>query len=244
MKQTYFQLLEEIKNFFRRNHQNKAVLGLSGGIDSAVCLKLCCDALGSKNVTALLMPEKGLTKDKNIEDAVDLAKKLKVRYYIVHINPFLETFNSLPWKQSKIALMNTKARIRAVLLYNFANSNNALVVGTSNKSEILLGYGTKYGDLAADVYLIGDVLKTDIIELAKFMRLPEAIIKKKPSAELTVGQTDEADLGAAYSKLDSILRAFLKEERLNKKDNLIKKTLQRIDKNQHKRESVPTIELK
>lgn len=244
MKQRYFQLLEEIKNFFRRNHQSKAVIGLSGGLDSAVCLRLCCDALNSKNVTALLMPERGLTKDKNIDDAVNLAKKLRVKYYVVDINPFLNCFNALPWKQSKVALMNTKARIRAVLLYNYANSNNSLVVGTSNKSEIMLGYGTKYGDLAADVYIIGDLLKTEVVELARFMRVPEEIIKKKPSAELTVGQTDEADLGASYPKLDSILKSILKDERLNKKDNLVKKTLQRIDKNQHKREAVPIIELK
>jgi NAD+ synthase len=244
MRDTYFKLLEEIRNFYRRNHQHKAVIGLSGGVDSAVCLKLCCDALGSKNVTALLMPEKGLTKEKNIEDAIDLAKRLKVKYYTVDINPFLDCFNSLPWKQSKIALMNTKARIRSVLLYNYANSNNSLVVGTSNKSELMLGYGTKFGDLAADVYILGDVLKTDVLELAKFMKLPEPIIKKKPSAELTVGQTDEADLGASYSKLDTILRSILKDERLNRKDNLVKKTLQRIDKNQHKRENVPIIEIK
>jgi NAD+ synthase len=244
MKDTYYKLLEEIKNFFRRNHQTKAVLGLSGGIDSAVCLKLCCDALQAKNVSALLMPEKGLTKEKNIEDAVGLAKKYRVKYYAVEINPFLEKFNSLPWKQSKIALMNQKARIRAVLLYNYSNSNNCLVVGTSNKSELMLGYGTKYGDLAADVYIAGDLLKTQIIELAKYMKIPEEIIKKKPSAELTVGQTDEADLGASYSKLDSILKAIIKDEKINRKDNLVKKTLQRMDKNSHKREPVPVLELK
>ena len=190
------------------------------------------------------MPEKGLTKEKNTEDAIALAKKLRVKHFVVDISPFLDCFNNLPWKQSKLALMNTKARIRAILLYNYANSNNSLVVGTSNKSEIMLGYGTKYGDLAADVFVIGDLLKTEVIELAKFLNLPESIIKKKPSAELTVGQTDEADLGASYAKLDSILKKVLKEEKLNKKDNLIKKTLQRIDKNKHKSTPIPTIEIK
>ncbi len=244
MNKYYYQLLEEIKNFFRRNHQGKATLGLSGGVDSALCLKLCCDALHPKNVVALIMPEKGLTSQKNIDDAVEWAKRLKVRYFIVDINPFLDCLNQLPWKQSKIALMNTKARVRAVLLYNHANSNNALVVGTSNKSELLLGYGTKYGDLAADVYVIGDMLKTQVYEMARFLKLPERIIKKKPSAELTVGQTDEADLGASYHKLDMILKKVIKEEKLNKKDNLVKKTLQRIEHNRHKRGPVPFIEIK
>ena len=244
MKKVYYELLEEIKNFFRRTHHTKAVVGLSGGLDSALTLKLCCDALQCKNVTAIIMPETGLTKDKNTTDAADFAKKMKVKHFVLEINPFLDCFSNLPWKQSKVALMNKKARVRAILLYNYANSNNSLVAGTSNKSELMLGYGTKYGDLAADVFIIGDLLKTEVTELSKFLKLPEVIIKKKPSAELTVGQTDEADLGASYYKLDSILKRVIKEEKLNKKDNLIKKTLQRIDKNKHKSTPVPIIEIK
>lgn len=244
MRKTYYQLLDEIKNFFRRNHKKKAVIGLSGGIDSAVCLTLCCSALDPKNVTALVMPEDGLTDDKNTNDAIKLAKKFKVKHFVVDINPFLNVFSEVPWKQSKVALMNTKARIRGVLLYNYANSNNSLVVGASNKSELLLGYGTKYGDMAADVFILGDILKTDVIKLAKYLKISESIIKKKPSAELTVGQTDEADLGASYTKLDSILRKHLADEKLNKKENLVKKTLQRVDKNKHKSKPVPVIEIK
>jgi len=90
MKKEYYHLLDEIKNFFKRSHQKKAVLGLSGGLDSAVCLKLVATALGSKNVTALLMPEKGLTKEKNVKDAESLAQKMKTRYYTIDINPYLE----------------------------------------------------------------------------------------------------------------------------------------------------------
>ncbi|MBR9699896.1 NAD(+) synthase [Candidatus Woesearchaeota archaeon] len=244
MKTTYYLLLEQIKGWFKRHHHHKAVIGLSGGVDSALCLKLCCDALGAKNVTALMMPEKGLTKEKNIQDALNWAKKLRVKHFLVEINPHLESYHHLAWKQSKIALMNTKARARAVLLYNYANSNNAIVVGTSNKSELMLGYGTKYGDLASDVMIIGDLLKTEIMEISRYLKLPPSIIRKRPSAELTVGQTDEADLGASYSKLDSILKRVLKGEKLNKKDNLVKKTLQRIEKQKHKRGPVPVLELK
>ncbi|MDO8481384.1 MAG: NAD+ synthase [Nanoarchaeota archaeon] len=244
MKTEYYRLVEELRNFFKRVHQKKAVVGVSGGVDSAVVLKLCCDALNPKNVTALLMPEVGLTLQSNIDDGLSIARKLKVKAVQVPINPFLEAFSGLPWKQSKVALMNIKARIRALLLYNYANSNNTLVVGTSNKSEILLGYGTKYGDLACDVLPIGDLLKTQVYEVARFLEIPEVFLKKKPTAELTVGQTDEADLGASYTKLDAILRKVLLDEKLNKKDNLVKKTLQRMERNKHKRESAPIIELK
>ena len=95
MRDVYYSLLEDIKNFFRRCHCSKAVIGLSGGVDSAVTLKLCCDALQSKNVTAIIMPEKGLTKDKNTEDALKLARKLKVRNYVVKINPIFESFTNI-----------------------------------------------------------------------------------------------------------------------------------------------------
>jgi NAD+ synthase len=139
--------------------------------------------------------------------------------------------------------MNTKARVRATLLYNYADSNNALVVGTASKSELMLGYGIKYGDLATDCYVLGDLLKTDVVELARFMKISENIIKKKPSPELTVGQTAEDDLGASYTKLDSILRKYLREEKLNKKEHLVKKTLQRVEKNKHKLEAIPIITL-
>lgn len=244
MRKTYYLLLEEIKNFFKRAHKTKAVVHVSGGIDSALTLKLCCDALKNKNVTAILMPEKGLTSEKNIKDALDFIKKLKVKHYVVDINPFLESHSHIPWKQSKNALMNTKARIRSVLMYNYANSNNSLVAGATNKSEHMIGQGIKYGDLACDVYVLGDMLKTEVVELAKFLELPDTIIKKKPSLELTVGQTDESDLGATYNKIDSVLKKILIEEKLNKRDTIVKKTLQRIDRNKHKNLSVPIIEIK
>ncbi len=241
MRETYYRLLEECRNHCKKLHKQRCVVGLSGGLDSAVTLQVCVDALGSKNVAAIIMPEKGLTAEENTADALHLAKKLKVKHLTIDISPFLDHFGKLAWKQSKYALMNTKARIRALMLFNYADSNNALVAGSSTKSELLLGYGISHGDMAADFYVLGALLKTEVIELAKHLQLPENIIRKKPSPELTVGQTAEADLGATYHKLDSILRKYLANERLNKKDYLVKKTLLRIEKNRHRQ--IPILEM-
>jgi len=172
MNQKYNLLISGIKDFFKKNNYQKAVLGLSGGIDSAVCAKLLADALGNENITALIMPEKDVTSKENIEDAQELADELNIKKEIIQIDPILQQFKELNWKQTRIAIMNTKARIRALILYNYANSNNALVAGTSNKSELMLGYGTKYGDLAADVYILGDFFKTKIVQLAYFLKIP------------------------------------------------------------------------
>jgi len=232
MNQNYNLLISGIKSFFKKNNYSKAVLGLSGGIDSAVCAKLLADALDNKNVTALIMPEKDVTSKENIEDAKELADELNIKKEIIQIDPILQQFKKLSWKQNRTAIMNTKARIRALILYNYANSNNALVAGTSNKSELMLGYGTKYGDLAADVYIVGDLFKTEIVQLAYFLKIPEKIIKKTPSAELELNQTDEAELGANYYEID----AMLKKEK--QKTFEIKKL---IAKNKHKTQKIPII---
>jgi len=232
MNQNYNLLISGIKNFFKKNNYQKTVLGLSGGLDSAVCAKLLADALGNNNVTTLIMPEKDVTLKENIEDAEELADELSIKKEIIQIDPILQQFKKLNWKQNRTAIMNTKARIRALILYNYANSNNALVAGTSNKSELMLGYGTKYGDLAADVYILGDFFKTEIVQLAYFLKIPEKIIKKTPSAELELNQTDEAELGANYYEID----AMLKKEK--QKTFKIKKL---IEKNKHKTQKIPII---
>lgn len=231
-QQDYNLLISEIKNFFRKNSYSKAVLGLSGGLDSAVCAKLLADALGNDNVTVIIMPEKGISSEENIKDAEELADSLKIKKEIIWIDSIIAQFKKLAWKQTRTAVMNVKARIRALILYNYANSNNALVAGTSNKSEILLGYGTKYGDLAADVYIIGDFFKTAVKQLAYFLKIPEKIIKKEPSAELELNQTDEKEIGANYYEID----AMLKGEK--QKTTKIKKL---IEKNKHKTQKIPII---
>lgn len=246
-KQVHKKITEGIQEYFKENGFQKGVLGLSGGLDSSTVLKLAVDALGHENVDVLILPEKGLTKQENVEHAKGLADFLKVKYYHVPINSFLVDYASLPWKQGDLAYANAKARIRANLLYNYANSFDALVVGTSNKSELLLGYGTKFGDLASDLLPIGGLYKTEVVELADFMELPKEIVEKEPSAELYEGQTDEGELGGTYKELDTILRQhdLGEEELIDKGMNamLVRSVFKRIKVNKHKLETpfiIPT----
>ena len=208
----YTKLVSQIKKYFDEAGFRKAVLGVSGGIDSALTLKLLVDALKPENITGLIMPEHGITKDENTSHAKALCRFLKVHTHVVPINKYLQYLTLLPWRPSALAQMNTKARIRAIILYNFSNTNNTLVVGTSNKSELLLGYGTKHGDLAADILPLGDLYKTDVYSLAEHIGLPQEIIEKAPSAELCKGQTDESDLGAKYEEIDKILQELEKDQ--------------------------------
>ncbi|MBI2639124.1 NAD+ synthase [Candidatus Peregrinibacteria bacterium] len=205
LDQIYEALVNGLKKYFADRNFKRGALGLSGGVDSSLTLKIAADALGAENVTALLMPELGLTKQENIDHSKLLCQFFGVNCFYQPINNFLTDFSIVPWRPSALAHMNTKARVRAVLLYNYANTENALVLGTSNKSELLLGYGTKYGDLAADVEVIGDLYKTEVVALADHVGLPPEIVNKTPSAELAPGQTDEEEIGATYKDMDKVL---------------------------------------
>lgn len=205
-------IIQGIREYFEKHQFKHAVLGLSGGIDSTVTLKLAAEALGAGNITAVLMPETGLTNEVNMNHARKICEALEIPYYHIPINKFITDFNTLPWKQSHAAQINTKPRIRAMVLYNLANTLSALVLGTSNKSELMLGYVTKYGDSACDIEPIGDLFKSEVYELARHLGIPEEIIKKPPTAELYMNQTDEKELGAPYEDLDKILRKIEAEE--------------------------------
>ncbi|MBI4453288.1 NAD(+) synthase [Candidatus Woesearchaeota archaeon] len=241
-KQTIIKIVKEIRFFFKKNKADKAIIGISGGVDSAVTCKLCILALGKEKVIGVLMPEIGLTKQENINDARDFCEKEEIKYLLQPINKMLISYQfNVPI--NKLAYMNLKARIRANILYSYANTfsekfdpkntnNNkqksnvqVLVVGTGNKTEAMMGYGTKYGDLACDLFVIGDLFKKEVYEIANYLKIPESIINKIPTAELYEGQTDEKEMGITYKELDKQLMS----------GKLSKRIKERVLANEHKR---------
>ncbi len=241
VKGVYDALVAGIKDYFNKNNFKKAVIGLSGGIDSAVSAKLVADAIGKENVYGLIMPLRGLSSEENIQDAVEFCTLNGIDYSLIFINKFVGEFEKLEWKQNKTAKMNTASRVRAVILYNYANTHNALVIGTSNKTEILLGYFTKYGDGAVDIEVIGELFKTDERELARFLGIPEKIINKTPTAELYHGQTDEGELGVSYEELDKILKLHVDGKNVKEiidrgfDRKIVENVIGRVKANEHKR---------
>ena len=237
-------LLKGIKKFFAESGKTKAVVGLSGGIDSAVVLALLARALGSKNVCAMMMPNTSITKEQNMIDAENLVRRLGTEHHMLEIDGFLRAFIELPWHQNGVAKANLNARVRAVILYNYANSNGALVAGTGNKSEFYMGYFTKYGDAAADFFPIGALLKKDVRGLARRLGIPDEFLEKAPTAELWEGQEDEKEMGIAYEVLDELLPVILKEKK-GKISAAHKKTAGKIlalmKATEHKREQAPIL---
>lgn len=240
-------LVTGLRDYFTAGAKERAVLGLSGGIDSAVVAALLAKALGPENVTALLLPTEH-TAMRNMEDARQWAEQLGIQYLVQPINTFTTPFAKLSWKQSKVASNNLGPRLRAVILYNYANSHNALVVGTGNRTELLLGYFTKYGDGAVDLLPIGNLWKKQVRELAKELGVPPRIMDKAPTAELWPGQTDEGELGLSYEEADAILADLYDHgtppdqlvARGHDKAN-VEKILRRVSGNAHKLRLPPAI---
>jgi len=181
------------------------VIGISGGVDSAVVTRLCVRAVGADKVLGLMMPEKDSPKEDMI-DAKELCEFDGVRHWLIDISePVAALRKAVGGNVDRMSLGNIKARSRMVVLYHFAHTEKSLVVGTSNKSEMLMGYFTKFGDGAADLEHIGDIYKTEVFQLARQLEVPDKIIGKTPSAGLWKGQTDEGEMRITYNRLDAIL---------------------------------------
>lgn len=232
-------LSDFIKFEIERFDIHMCVIGLSGGIDSSVAAALAVKALGRNNVKGLLLPYKTSSKD-SISDALLLADKLKIETRLIDISESVDALVKFP--MDKLRKGNIIARMRMICLYDYSNEVGGLVIGTGNKTEILLGYSTLHGDSASAINPIGDLYKTQVWQLAELLDIPEQIIKKKPSADLWAGQTDEGELGFTYDEADRFLYYLIDcrysdEEliELGFKKEFIKKVKKTIQRNQFKR---------
>jgi NAD+ synthase len=215
-------LQDEVKNIGVK----KVVVGISGGLDSAIVAILCAKAFGSKNVVGVLMPSHQ-SSDSSIIDAKKLCKKFDIQYQLVEIAPIVKGyFDNYIKEPTPLQIGNFSARIRMSVLYDISAMQNAIVVGTSNRSEILLGYGTLYGDTACAINPLGEMYKSDEFEFAKYLGVIDEIINKKPSADLWEGQSDEEELGYTYKTMDNVFKMMIDENK--SKDELIS---QGIDNN-------------
>jgi NAD+ synthase len=181
------------------------VVGLSGGIDSALAARLARDALGPDHVLGVLLPDAPFPQAL-LNETEAYARDLGIESRTVPIEPVEQAFRALlPELSDRVSLGNVKARIRMIVLYAIARERHRLVVGTGNKSELLLGYFTKYGDGGVDLLPLGDLYKTDVRSIARGLGLPSALLERPPTAGLWEGQTDEAELGISYDDVDQIL---------------------------------------
>ena len=232
-------LMSFLKEEVLKTGLKKITLGLSGGLDSAVVAVLCKEVFDD-NLNCVLMPSQFSSKA-SIDDAVELCKKFDIKYEIVSIEPMLSAYLK-NMDENSLRIGNFSARLRMSVLYDISARENSLVIGTSNKSELLLGYGTIFGDLACAINPIGDIYKSDLFEFAKYLGVNDSILKKAPSADFYEGQSDEADLGYSYSKIDSLLKKMIDENRskdellaLGFEDEFIETIKKRVKINEFKR---------
>jgi len=201
-------LVAFIRDEFSRCGCGKGLLGLSGGLDSAVCAALAARALGPRNVLGLILPY-GTAFPEDVRHAAAFAGRLGIRYETVDIAPQIDLYFSAHPTKSRVQRGNKMARERMAILYDYSVREGGLILGTSNKTELLIGYGTIHGDMACAINPMGDLYKTQVRELAAYLGIPAAIRKKAPTAGLWPGQTDEGDIGFAYDEVDAILCALV-----------------------------------
>lgn len=224
------------------------VVGLSGGVDSSTAAALAVRAVGSSSVVGLAMPDVTSTPPEDVEDARAVGKLLGVKWYEIPIDGFLEEYGQLPFYSfNRVAWGNLKARIRMTLLYYYANLYNFLVLGAGDKSELLIGYFTKYGDGAVDVLSLGDLYKTQVRELALKLGLPLRVALKPSSPRLWPGQSAEGELGLSYEAIDVVLYSHV-ELKLSPSEipaatdlsrEVVERVLARVKSTEHKRRLPP-----
>jgi len=212
-------LIYFLKKEIERIGFTDAVLGLSGGLDSALVCFLAKEALGSKNVTGLLLPYKSSSKS-SIDDAMKVVEATGINYHKLEISEAVDAIKKHnmvnPEKSTAGRMGNIMARIRMVTIFDYSFATNSIVLGTSNKSELALGYATLFGDVASAINPIGDLYKTQIFKLAEYLGIPDTIINKPPSADLWEGQTDENEIGYTYEQIDPVLYQFLEKRKTKK----------------------------
>ena len=235
-----------LKDYVDRVGIKKAVVGLSGGIDSTVTAYLTAEVFGKDNLLGIIMPSKANT-NLDTDHGLLVAKKLRIRHKIIPIQDMVDAFerNTGTKTIDRISRGNIMARCRMILLYFWANIEKAVVLGTSDKTEILLGYFTKFGDGGSDIMVIPSLYKTQVRKMAEYLGVPPEIIKKAPSAGLWTGQTAEGEIGIKYDDLDFILYHLL-EKRYSPEEIITKlgivrgdveKVIHMVRNSEHKRQT-------
>ena len=241
LKDVHNELVKFLRENFKKTGFSKAVLGLSGGIDSALVAYLLRDALGKENVLAIMMPYKSSNPD-SLNHAKLVVEDLKINAKSIEITDMIDAYFKNEKEASSLRMGNKMARERMSILFDYSSKENALVVGTSNKTEIYLGYSTQFGDSACALNPIGDLYKTNIWDLSRYLKIPNELIEKKPSADLWEGQTDEQEMGLTYKEADQVLYRMLEEnktveeilaEGFNK--DLVDNIVRRMNRSEYKR---------
>ncbi len=246
-----------IESELRESSRGGYVIGLSGGLDSSTTLALAVRSIGREKVLALVMPDPEVTPEADVEDAVSLARALNVRYNVINIAPIVDAYKgAIPVYESeekdKVPLGNLRARIRMTLLYYYANKLDYLVLGTGDRSEILIGYYTKYGDAGVDIAPLAVLYKSQVRKLALHLGLPERIALKPSSPRLWRGHEAEKELGVSYEQVDLVLHSKLDlgyaEEEIPEAtgvpEAVVRRVLEMYRRSEHKRVGVKTPEVK
>jgi len=202
-----------IRSYFKDSGFSKGIIGLSGGVDSSLVAYLAAEALGKDNVIGVLMPYK-TSRDDSFEHGKLVAENLGVKYYVREITPMVDAyFETYDPEADKLRKGNIKARMRMCTIYDLAAQERALVLGTGNRTELLLGYVTQFGDGACALEPLGCLYKTEVWKLAAMVGVPQKIVEKTPTADLWEGQTDEGELGVSYQQADEILYSIVEENK-------------------------------